>query len=152
MKKSSLSLSLRLCMASFVLAAGTACSQAPQATAGVAPGVTSPVPAAASAAPAASLAQQITEQIGDAACDTSQQCRTLAVGHKACGGPAGYRAWSTKRGDGALLTQLAARQAEEQKKADAASGMMSTCAMVMDPGATCSAGRCVLNKAGNGAQ
>ncbi len=101
---------------------------------------------------AQSLAQQLDAQIGSAACDTAQQCRTLPVGSKACGGPAGYRAWSTKTSDGALLTQLAEKQALQQKQADSASGRMSTCSVATDPGATCSAGRCVLNKAGMSAQ
>jgi len=132
---------LRLCLCTLLLAACAACSEAPKLV------TPAPEPAATANAPALSLAQQLDAQIGDAACDNAQQCRTIAVGHKACGGPAGYRAWSAKQGDGTRLAQLAARQAAEQKTGNAAGGRMSTCAVVSDPGATCSAGRCVLNNA-----
>lgn len=148
MKKYPRSLTLlRLCCAALVLTAGSACSEAPRNGAPAAP-----VPAPASAAvPARTLAQQIDAEIGDAACDSAQQCSTLAVGHKACGGPDGYRAWSSKRSDGAKLSKLAERQAQEIKEADARSGRMSTCSVVTDPGATCSAGKCVLKSATNAA-
>lgn len=140
MKKNPRSLTLlRLCCAALVLTAGSACSEAPRNGAPAAP------------APARTLAQQIDAEIGDAACDSAQQCSTLAVGHKACGGPDGYRAWSSKRSDGARLSKLAERQAEEIKAADARSGRMSTCSVVTDPGATCSAGKCVLKSAANAA-
>ena len=41
---------------------------------------------------------------------------------------------------------LAQAQAEASRKLRQSDGMMSTCAIVTDPGATCEAGRCVLNK------
>jgi hypothetical protein len=44
------------------------------------------------------------------------------------------------------LTALARAQAEASRKLQQSDGMMSTCAIVTDPGATCDAGRCVLNK------
>lgn len=130
---------LRLCIAAAMIAAGTACSETPPSA-----------PPVKSADPSASLGEQITLAIGDAACDNAQQCRTLPVGAKACGGPAGYLAWSTKRGNGELLARLAAQQAAEERKKNEKSGMMSTCSIELDPGATCSAGRCVLQKPGLG--
>lgn len=136
-------LSLRVSLAALFLVAGSACSEAPT--------VTAPV-AAAAAKPALTLAQQIDTEIGTAACDNAKQCRSLPVGHKACGGPEGYRAYSTKTSNADKLVKLATQQAEEQKAADAASGRMSNCSMAMDPGATCNAGTCVLQKAGNSAQ
>ncbi|UUZ56385.1 hypothetical protein LP419_14955 [Massilia sp. H-1] len=87
--------------------------------------------------------QQLKAEIGIAACDTSAQCKTIAVGHKACGGPEGYLAYSTKTGDAAKVAKLAADYNTERKNQTAKSGMMSTCSVVLDPGATCSAGRCV---------
>ena len=68
------------------------------------------------------------------------------AGAKACGGPERYLAWSNKSNDGKQLTALARAQAEASRKLQQSDGMMSTCAIVTDPGATCEAGRCVLNK------
>ena len=151
MNPSTLPLVLKLCLASLMLAGASACSEAPKLVTPAPPADTATVAAGAPISAAPSLSAQIKAEIGTAACDNAQQCRTLPVGHKACGGPEGYRAWSTKTSDGTKLAQLAARQAEEQKSADAASGRMSTCSMVTDPGATCSAGRCVLNQGVGGA-
>jgi hypothetical protein len=108
---------------------------------------------AAPSTPAAApqdLAARIALEIGDAACDSSAQCRTLAYGHKACGGPEKYLAYSTKRSDGARLTQLAGQLADERRRQDEREGMMSTCSVVVDPGAACNAGRCVLQPQGPG--
>lgn len=100
------------------------------------------------AAPAATQAlyQQLQQEIGNAACDAPAQCRTLAIGHKSCGGPERYAAWSTKAGNAARIEQLGADYAAARKADDTGSGMISNCMMVMDPGATCSAGRCVLKQ------
>lgn len=96
------------------------------------------------------LAERIALEVGDAACDNSQQCRTLAYGHKACGGPERYLAYSTRRSDSARLSDLARQLADERRRQDEREGMMSTCSVVADPGATCRAGRCVLQPDGPG--
>ena len=75
--------------------------------------------------------------IGDAACDNDTQCATIGIGAKACGGPSSYLAWSTQRTDGERLRALVERDAEAQRKAMAARGMLSDCAVVPDPGAYC---------------
>jgi hypothetical protein len=129
-----------------LLLANSACSSdAPRAA----------VPASASApapdpASAASLLAQIEAERGAAQCDTAAQCHTIGIGAKACGGPERYLAWSSKDGDGSRLKALVAQHAELRRREDAASGMMSTCSVVPDPGATCQAGRCVLNAPGLG--
>ena len=124
---------LRAACASLVLLAATACGSAPTATPAPAPG-------------SASLAEQIKAEVGDAVCDAPRQCQTIAIGAKACGGPERYLAWSNRSNDGKQLTALAQAQAEASRKLQQADGMMSTCAIVTDPGATCEAGHCVLNK------
>ena len=124
---------LRAACASLVMLIITACGSAPTATPAPAPG-------------SASLAKQIKKEVGDAACDAPKQCETIAIGAKACGGPERYLAWSNKSSDGKQLTALVQAQAEASRKLQQADGMMCTCAIVTDPGATCEAGRCVLNK------
>jgi hypothetical protein len=105
---------------------------------------TSPPSAAAPEAESARLGRELRTLIGPAACSSDAQCHTLPVGAKACGGPAGYWAWSTKDSDGEALKTLAARQADAHRREIETSGLRSNCAMVSDPGAACVAGRCQL--------
>lgn len=128
---------LRAACAAILLLVTSACGSTPVQDAPPAPGN-------------ASLLAQIQEEVGAAACDSTQQCHTLAIGAKACGGPERYLAWSSKEHDGKKLKALAQAQAEASRKQQQADGMMSTCAIVTDPGATCEAGRCVLQKSGLG--
>ncbi|MGK5009916.1 hypothetical protein [Janthinobacterium sp. MDB2-8] len=128
---------LRAACASFLLLAASACGSAPaQNDAPPAPGN-------------AGLLAQIQAEVGSAACDSTQQCQTIAIGAKACGGPERYLAWSSKEHDGKKLKALVQAHAEASRKQQA-DGMMSTCSIVTDPGATCEAGRCVLQKSGLG--
>ena len=124
---------LRAACSSIVLLAASACGSTPAQDAPPAPGN-------------AGLLAQIQAEVGAAACDSTQQCHTLAIGAKACGGPERYLAWSSKDHDGKTLKALAQAQAEASRKRQQADGMMSTCSIVTDPGATCEAGRCVLQK------
>ena len=138
MKTPTYSALLRATCASFLLLAASACGSAPtQDDAPPAPGN-------------AGLLAQIQAEVGTAACDSTQQCQAIAIGAKACGGPERYLAWSSKNNDGKKLKALALAQAEASRKQQQADGMMSTCSIVTDPGATCEAGRCVLQKSAMG--
>jgi hypothetical protein len=105
-------------------------------------------PSATPAAPAepesTRLGRELRTLIGPATCSADAQCRTVPVGAKACGGPAGYWAWSAQGTDGEALKALAARQSAAHKGEVEASGLRSNCAMATDPGAACVAGRCQL--------
>jgi len=90
------------------------------------------------------LSRELQAAIGTAACTADSQCSSLAVGAKACGGPAGYLAWSSVGTDAARVKDLAARLTTAQQREIAASGLRSNCAFVSDPGAVCLAGRCQL--------
>jgi len=81
----------------------------------------------------------ITALIGDAACDSDSQCKTLAVGAKACGGPEYYLAWSTKRTDAAALREAAKSNVIATRNMAANRGGVSNCVFVSDPGAYCAA-------------
>lgn len=93
---------------------------------------------------------QIRALIGDAACTESSQCHTLAIGARACGGPQAYLPWSSAKTDGAALAALGEKFKKEREAAIAASGEMSTCQFLPDPGAVCKAGTCQLNPPGMG--
>ena len=75
--------------------------------------------------------------IGNAACDTDYQCRTVAIGNRACGGPEAYLAWSTRQTDPAALQDAAARYNTTQAAAKPPGGQVSTCEFLSDPGAVC---------------
>lgn len=90
------------------------------------------------------LSRELQALIGTAACTADSQCSSLAVGAKACGGPAGYLAWSSVGTDAARVKDLAARLTAAQQREIAASGLRSNCMFVADPGAVCQAGRCEL--------
>ena len=154
MKKPILLPLLRLCGAAafsvtFAACSGVAGSPATTPVVAAAPAAAAPAKPAAPAA-TGGLMQQIHAEIGEASCDTAAQCKTVAIGHKACGGPESYLAYSTKGNKEAKVTSLAAAYAAERKASNVASGRMSTCSLMMDPGATCSAGKCVTNKDGLG--
>jgi hypothetical protein len=78
-----------------------------------------------------------------AQCSTSSECRSVAVGGKACGGPTGYRAYSTRGADPAAVEALAKQEHELAMAAERAAHRVSNCMMLADPGAKCEANRCV---------
>ena len=127
-------------------------------TPGAPPAASAPAPQPAPApAPAGQpahlgLLQKIKDEIGTAECDNASQCKTLPVGHKSCGGPEGYLAYSTKSGNSKRLMALAEQYAAARKAENERSGMLSSCMVEPDPGATCVANRCVLVKRGVSAQ
>lgn len=100
--------------------------------------------ASATARAAPGLLDQIRTLAGSADCTDSSQCRTLALGARACGGPEAYLAWSSAHTDAAALQALAERYRNERKAALAKSGQLSDCRLIPDPGAQCRAGHCQL--------
>ncbi|RZA29118.1 MAG: hypothetical protein EOP92_37915 [Lysobacteraceae bacterium] len=81
---------------------------------------------------------------GEASCTESGQCRTLPLGALACGGPESYLPYSTSRTDEKALRALGEQYKAERQAANAASGMMSICRHIPDPGAVCVSGSCQL--------
>jgi hypothetical protein len=98
----------------------------------------------------AALLARLRDEIGDARCSADSQCRTLGVGHKACGGPQQWWAWSIVSARGERLQAWADELAALQKQRQEASGMQSNCLYVADPGAVCQAQRCVLRSSAAG--
>lgn len=94
--------------------------------------------------------QAIEALIGDAPCDRDAQCRTVAVGYKACGGPGRYLAWSTRNVRQPELEALVQQHARTERAESERLGLISDCALVIDPGALCRAQRCQLQSGGGG--
>lgn len=85
---------------------------------------------------------EVRRLIGEARCSNSNQCRTIALGARACGGPQDYLAWSVQHTDSRALVLAAGRANALARAALAASDAASTCEHVPDPGSVCVAGRC----------
>lgn len=81
---------------------------------------------------------------GGATCTSDQQCKTVPVGAKSCGGPESYMAYSTAKVSVEKATALAERFRKEREAQNQASGLVSDCRFLMDPGARCRAGTCQL--------
>jgi hypothetical protein len=97
------------------------------------------------------LRQRITAEIGEARCSADSQCRVLPIGAKACGGPAGWQAYSTVEGRADRLTVWAAQLERQERTRQAAEGLMSNCAVELPPAVACVAQRCTLVAAGTSA-
>jgi hypothetical protein len=93
----------------------------------------------------AGLDMRIRAAIGTAACTADAQCKALAFGEKACGGPAQYLAYSTQGTDVKALESLAAQHRKASVDFNKASGRMSDCMVVVEPALACKAGRCVVD-------
>jgi len=94
-------------------------------------------PAAASASAAADAQARIESLIGDAACDTQSQCRTVGIGARPCGGPESWLAWSTKTTDARALQEAVQVQAQAAKDANQRSGLASDCRVRPEPTVVC---------------
>jgi hypothetical protein len=81
------------------------------------------------------------------ACTADTECHSVAVGAKACGGPTGYRAYSSKTVSTASVEAQAQRQRDLAAEAARASHQVSPCFMLADPGAHCEQHKCVTGPA-----
>ena len=83
------------------------------------------------------------------ACTADAQCRSVAVGARACGGPTGYRAYSTQATPASGVEALAQHERELAAQAARESHEASPCFMLADPGARCQQNKCVTGRAAN---
>ncbi|MBV2129165.1 hypothetical protein [Arsukibacterium indicum] len=92
------------------------------------------------------LRQEALALIGDAKADDNSQCRVTGFGHKPCGGPERYIAYSTRDGKEAeILKKIAAYNAAAEAE-NMRLGRMSDCAVVPKPAVELSGGQCKLVK------
>lgn len=129
---------LLACAACTTRADGPASRQAPAAA--------QPVPSGAAPAASGTLAQ-IQAMIGKAECTSDSQCQVLPIGAKACGGPAGFLAWSNAKTSAGELQALAERYKTEQQAGNDSSGRISNCRVLTPPPAACRANTCQLGEA-----
>jgi len=121
-----------------------AMSQAPIVVAQAAPASDATPPAARPSGSLADVEARLDRMLKAAeACSAPDECRTVPVGGKACGGPTGYRAYSAKAADPAAVEALAREEHELAMKAARDSGRVSNCMIQADPGARCVQNKCV---------
>lgn len=109
-----------------------------------------PVPAAVPASAAGQNGDtlaRIHALVGTPSCSADNECRTLALGARPCGGPEAYLAYSTAHTPEAELRALGDVYRAERRGANSRAGMMSDCRAWPDPGAVCQAGVCTLGAA-----
>lgn len=91
--------------------------------------------------------EEIKQDVHVSASDISQ-CRTMEIGHKACGGPGSYLVYSTQSTDGVRLATLVEtynKLGQEIEKAREAQGihLSSTCNLEQQPLVVLEGGNCV---------
>ena len=89
----------------------------------------------------------ILAMIGKAEADDVQQCRVIGFGHKPCGGPAEYIAYSTKGVNETVLQQKIASYNKAAEAENIRLGRMSDCAIVPEPAVSLVDGQCTLSGA-----
>lgn len=86
--------------------------------------------------------QQITSLVGEAKASDAGFCRKVPLGHRPCGGPESYLIYSAEGLDEPLLLKLVAQYQALRQAEHEASGMMSTCEMIPEPGVQWVGGYC----------
>lgn len=94
----------------------------------------------------AELDQQIRSMVGMAYADTLAQCRLAEVGHRPCGGPEYYMAYSTTTVDTKVLAELIREHRELQISYQEEHGLVGTCEVIPRPQLSLYQGRCVAQQ------
>jgi len=80
-----------------------------------------------------SLDNQIRSMVGIARADSIDQCRMIAVGKRACGGPEYYIAYSLQVTDESALKQLVSEYTKLRIEHIQETGEMGTCEVIPEP-------------------
>ncbi|GAA60961.1 hypothetical protein P20652_2833 [Pseudoalteromonas sp. BSi20652] len=81
--------------------------------------------------------------ITDKQCDTSTQCRVIAVGSRACGGPSSFVVYSTNAASEEQVTILGEKITKLESNYNSQKGMMSICQHLTTPSTQCVENKCV---------
>lgn len=76
------------------------------------------------------------------ACDTTAQCKVIAIGSRPCGGPEGFMVYSSAHTDEKLLQFTADRFASLKREQNDKLGLVSTCQMLYEPAVSCQQSLC----------
>jgi len=87
--------------------------------------------------PLTELLRQIDLVVGDAKCKNDQQCGSIEIGSKPCGGPSGYKVYSSFATDTALLFNLSKQHVQLSREINNRNAIISNCMMEMPPSVKC---------------
>ena len=76
-------------------------------------------------------------------CDENNQCQTIAVGIKPCGGPRYFYAYSISSFDAGSVVDRVSEYNRLDSKLNNKRQDISECYVISDPGAQCFAGKCM---------
>ncbi len=107
--------------------------------------VTEAAPASQDILSTTDLRAEIDAMIGDRACDTDDQCHAVGLGSRACGGFDQFEVYSSKNTDPKMITEKAKAYFEATKIKNEEEGMMSICAIEIEPKTKCLANQCVID-------
>lgn len=78
------------------------------------------------------------------ACTANEECRALAFGSKACGGPSDYLVYATSSGGAAELESAVEAFNNDETAYNQEYEVVSDCSFLMEPAVHCDAGRCAI--------
>lgn len=87
--------------------------------------------------------QSLENIVADKSCDNDIQCKIIAVGDRACGGPSSYLVYSTRSADEAQVKQLAEQITTLERAYNMQNQMMSICQHLIEPATQCVENKCV---------
>jgi hypothetical protein len=90
----------------------------------------------------AELKADMEELTKDKSCTSNSECKAMAYGTKACGGPSGYVVYSIKTTDVIRLKEVTSELSQLQDEYNREQGLMSTCSYMMPPEVSCDQGQC----------
>ena len=88
------------------------------------------------------LSNLIHTEIAKAECTNKKQCKALAMGNKACGGPQHYLPYSIQNTDVNKLVKLSEKHQQLSQKLNQLKGVLSDCAVIPKPVFVCLNNRC----------
>ncbi len=90
------------------------------------------------------LYQRMVKLTEDKQCQQDTDCKVLAVGQRACGGPEQFMPYSVVQTDQKLLQYTQERYSKLKREQQQRLGMVSTCQVLAEPTPACQANQCVL--------
>ncbi|WP_420454422.1 hypothetical protein [Rubrivirga sp.] len=88
------------------------------------------------------LLAELDREIGEARASDIVACAVVAIGEKACGGPTGYRVYSTEASDVSEINRLAEAIAAMDRQANRQFELASTCDVPVEPTVALVGGQC----------
>lgn len=95
------------------------------------------------------LQRDISQLISNKSCNSSSDCKLVALGARACGGPETYEVYSKLHTNEKKLSELASQLEELQKAYNEKNQVASICMMEPKPSFSCSQNICKKSSASN---